>query len=70
MDTARVSLVMQLSDSVTQQLLGRVVDTQEGNEYGNLTWTSSMASSDEARRIFAGWADALCRALDKVSKGK
>jgi hypothetical protein len=31
-DPGRMSVVMQLSDSVTQQLLARVVDTQEGHE--------------------------------------
>jgi hypothetical protein len=70
MSPGRVSVVMQLSDSVTLQLLARVVDTQEGDEYGNLTWSSSVSSSTEARRIFGIWADALCRGLDKLSKGQ
>jgi hypothetical protein len=67
MTTGRVSVVMQLSDSVTQQLLARVVDTQQGDEHGNLTWTSSVASSDEARRIMGIWAYALRKGLDKVN---
>ncbi len=64
----RVSVVMQLSDSVTHQLLARVVDTQQGDEYGNLSWTSSVSSSDEARRIIDIWAYALRLALDKVNE--
>jgi hypothetical protein len=68
MTTGRVSVVMQLSDSVTQQLLARVVDTQHGDERGNLSWSSSVASSDEARRIMDIWAYALRLALDKVNQ--
>jgi hypothetical protein len=68
MTTGRVSVVMQLSDSVTQQLLARVVDTQYGDERGNLAWSSSVASSEEARRIIDIWAYALRLALDKVNK--
>ena len=68
MTTGRVSVVMQLSDSVTQQLLARVVDTQYGDERGNLSWSSAVADSDEARRIIDGWAYALRLGLDKVNK--
>ncbi len=68
MTTGRVSVVMQLSDSVTQQLLARVVDTQYGDERGNLSWSASVASSDEARRIIDLWAYALRLSLDKVNK--
>ena len=67
MEAGRVSLVLQLSDSVTQQLLARVVDTQHGHEGGNLTWTSSVRSSDEVRRILDLWAYELRKALDKVN---
>jgi hypothetical protein len=62
--------VMQLSASVTQQVLAHVFDSQEGNEYGNLTISSSVASSTEARRIIDIWADALRRGLDEINKGQ
>ena len=59
LNAGRVSMVMQLSDSVTHQLLARVVDTQQGYEYGNLSWTTSVSNSTEARRIIGIWSDAL-----------
>jgi Protein of unknown function (DUF3313) len=70
LDGGRVSVVMQLSDSVTQRVLAHVFDSQEGNEYGNLTISSSVASSTEARRIIDIWADALRRGLDEINKGQ
>jgi Protein of unknown function (DUF3313) len=68
MEPGRVSVVMQLSDSVTQQLLARVVDTQEGFEYGNLTWNSSIKSSTEVQRILDLWAYELRKGLDRVNE--
>jgi hypothetical protein len=67
MDAGHVSLVMQLSDSVTQQLLARVVDTQQGQGIGRMSWTTSVSNSAEARRIIGLWADALRQALDRVN---
>jgi len=66
MDAGRMTVVMQLADSVTGQLLARVVDTKQGTSYARLQWSSSVSNSAEARKIFTEWADALCRALDKL----
>jgi hypothetical protein len=67
MDAGRVTLVMQLADSVTGQTLARVVDTQQGLDTGNLTWTTSVSNSAEARRIVGIWSDQLRKALDRVN---
>jgi Protein of unknown function (DUF3313) len=67
MDAGRMTVVMQLADSVTGQLLARVVDTKQGTSYARLQWSSSVSNSVEARKIFTEWADALCRALDKLN---
>jgi hypothetical protein len=67
MDAGHVSMVMQLSDSVTQQLLARVVDTQQGLDNGHLSWTTSVSNSAEAQRIIGIWAEALRKALDRVN---
>jgi hypothetical protein len=67
MDAGRASVVMQLSDSVTHQLLARVVDTQQGLGNGYLSWSTSVSNSAEARRIIGIWADALRKALDRVN---
>jgi hypothetical protein len=66
-DAGRMTLVMQLHDSVTAQLLARAVDTQRGSRNGSMQWASSATNSAEARRAFGRWADQLVRALDTVN---
>jgi hypothetical protein len=67
MDAGRVTLVMQLDDSVTGQTLARVVDSQQGMDTGRMQWTTSVSNSAEARRIVGIWSDALRKALDRVN---
>jgi len=62
-----MTVVMQLADSVTGQLLARVVDQKQASSYGRLQWSSSVTNSAEARAAFTAWADALCKALDEVN---
>jgi hypothetical protein len=66
MDAGRMTLVMELADSVTGQMLARVVDTKEGSDTRGVQWANSVTNSVEARRAIAQWADALCRALDTI----
>jgi Protein of unknown function (DUF3313) len=66
MDAGRMTVVMQLADSVSGQLLARVVDTKQASSYGRLQWSNSVSNSAEAQRAFGQWADALCKALDEV----
>jgi hypothetical protein len=67
MDAGRMTLVMQLVDSVTGQILARVVDTRQGPATGSLKWSNSVTNSAEVRRVIGQWADALCKALDEVN---
>jgi len=67
MDAGRMTVVMQLQDSVTGQVLARVVDTKQGSSTGRLQWSTSVSNSAEARRAFGDWADALRRGLDVVN---
>jgi hypothetical protein len=67
MEAGRMTVVMQLADSVTGQLLARVVDQKQASSYGRLQWSSSVTNSAEARAAFTAWADALCKALDEVN---
>ncbi len=67
MDAGRMTLVMQLADSVTGQMLARVVDTKEGSKTRGLQWANSVTNSVEAKQAIGQWADALCKALDSVN---
>lgn len=63
-DAGEMTLILQLHDSVTGQLLARAYDRQAGTEGGAWTWTTSVSNSAEARRIISIWAAALRKAFD------
>jgi hypothetical protein len=66
MDAGRMTLVVEARDSVTGQLLARVVDRKEGPNFGTLQWANSVTNSSEARRAIAQWARALREGIDAV----
>jgi hypothetical protein len=67
METGRMTLVVQLADSVTGQMLARAVDTKEGSNTRGLQWANSVTNSVEAQKAIGQWADALCKALDTIN---
>ena len=69
MDAGRMTLVAEARDSVTGQLLARVVDRKQGTDFGTLQWANSVTNSAEAQRAISQWARALRGGLDAV-KGK
>lgn len=62
-----MTLVMELRDGPTGQLLARVVDHYAGNDSGFAQVTNSVTNRAEFRRAVTAWADRLVRGLDKVS---
>jgi hypothetical protein len=66
-NTGRMTLVAELRDSVTGEILARVVDTQGGRSSGSWQAASSVTNSADARRAIRVWASALRRGLDGVS---
>jgi hypothetical protein len=66
--TGRMTLVIELRDSVSGELLARAVDSRAGR--GTEFWTISDRGTNtaEARRAFRTWAEALRRGLDEVSR--
>ena len=62
-DAGHMTLIIQLHDSVTGQLLARAYDHRSAS--GDLwQWTNSVTNTAEARRIIASWATALRKAWD------
>ena len=62
-DAGHMTLIIQLHDSVTGQLLARAYDHRSAS--GDLwQWTNSVTNTAEARRIIATWATALRKAWD------
>ncbi|HEY4370108.1 MAG TPA: DUF3313 family protein [Steroidobacteraceae bacterium] len=62
-DAGQMTLIMQLHDSVTGQLLARAYDHRDTGP-DTWQWTNSVTNTAEARRIIATWATALRKALD------
>jgi len=63
--SGRMTLVAELRDSVTNEILARAVDARSGRSAGGgLTWTNSVTNNADARRAMGVWASALRRGLD------
>jgi len=64
--SGQMTLVAELRDSVTGELLARVVDTQRGRQTGTLSFTNSVTNTADARRAIGIWATALRQGLDEL----
>lgn len=66
MSAGRMTLVMELRDGPTGQLLARVVDRHVGSETGYAQITNGVTNSAEFRRAVTAWAKRLVQGLDKL----
>jgi hypothetical protein len=62
-DAGEMTLITELHDSVTGQLLARAYDRRSGDT-GMWQWTTSVSNTAEAKRIIGTWATALRKAFD------
>ena len=62
-DAGHMTLIMQLHDSVTGQLLARAYDHSNADS-STWTWSNSVTNTAEAKQIIAAWARALRKAWD------
>jgi hypothetical protein len=65
-NTGRMTLVIELRDSVTGEILARAVDQQSGRGTGMWTVTNSVMNTADARRAIGVWASSLRRAMEDV----
>jgi hypothetical protein len=63
-NTGRMTLVAELRDSVTGEILARAVDGQSGRSGGFWTVTNRVTNTADARRAVRVWARALRDGLD------
>jgi hypothetical protein len=66
MSAGRMTLVMELRDGPTGQLLARILDRHVGNETGYAQLTTSVSNSAEFRQAVTAWAKRLVKGLDKL----
>jgi hypothetical protein len=62
----RMTLKLELHDSVTGALLARASDRREAFDYNYLRWTTSVTNKAEAQRMLRQWAKELRRRLDQA----
>lgn len=55
----QMTLFLELYDSVTSQLLARVVDPESSSNYGIFTWGSKVGNIRAADEIMTKWSDTL-----------
>jgi hypothetical protein len=66
MESGRMTLLLELHDSVSGQLIGRVVDRKIGDNFGRLEITDSVTNSADFRRAVSDWAVRLRKGLDTL----
>jgi hypothetical protein len=66
-NAGRMTLVAELRDSETGQILARVVDNQRARSTGTFQLATSVSNVGAARQIIARWASILRRELDAAN---
>jgi Protein of unknown function (DUF3313) len=59
-------LYIEFYDSVTAQILARVVDYKRARDTGTFQWSSSVSNRAEARAVLRRWARMLVDRLDEI----
>lgn len=67
-DAGSMTLVVELRDSVTGDILARAVDAYHGRQTGTLTFSNRNTNTAEARRVFTRWASLLRQAMDEARR--
>lgn len=66
-EPGRMTLVMELRDGPTGQLLARVIDTTSGRRSGAFLVTTPASNMAEFERAVRGWSQRLVAALDRLN---
>lgn len=64
--SGQMTLFAELYDSVTSDLLLRVIDPEAGQGTGFIQWQNRVTNVSEARGILRKWAERLRKALDEA----
>jgi hypothetical protein len=68
--SGEMTLLAELSDSETGQILARAVDREEGRNTGMIQMSNSVMNAGDAQMIAAKWANILANALVKARGGE
>ena len=62
-----MTLILEMLDATTGELLVRVIDKKKGLESGRMQWTNSVTNRADADRALNSWAKQLRSALDNAA---
>lgn len=65
-NSGQMTLVLELRDAVTGELLARAVDTQRGRQTGTMSFTNRVTNTADARRAISTWSTALTQGLSEL----
>jgi len=68
-EAGEMTLLLEVLDGTTGEILVRVVDRQRSTDTMRLQWTNSVTNQAAARRILRHWASELRAGLDKATGG-
>jgi len=66
----RMTLMLEIYDSISGDLIAKVSHRQDAPRYGFMQWTTSVSNNAEARRMLQKWAAALRVRLDEARSKK
>lgn len=61
-----MTLLLEIADGTTGEVLARAVDKRRGPDYGHLRWTNGITNKVESDRILRRWAKLLRESLDNA----
>ena len=59
------TLYLEMYDSVSGEILGRLVDRRNMQDYGTARWANSVTNRTDAARLFKRWAKLLRQGMDE-----
>jgi hypothetical protein len=65
-NAGEATLVIEVRDSTTGAVLGRVLDRRETLDAGGLQMTTSVTNLSDFRQLFKQWADTTVKGLDEL----
>ena len=66
MEAGEATLVMEVRDSLTNALLGRVIDRRETQSTGMMQLSSSVSNLSDFRLMFKSWAGITTKGMDEL----
>lgn len=64
------TLYLELFDSVSGEILARVIDRKAMRNYGTMQWSSSVTNRRDGKLLFKRWANMMRQGLDEVHQEK